>query len=335
MLFAALALAACASPPSEPAKPPTVAIPSPPPPPTASAEASAAPAPDAAKNALDAEIARLRPISVCVRFPDLVTCSGATGEPSIPTLADVLAAVLRATPDMFVHLAKGNSAGPVRPYHLTDAGHFNVLTEDPQPPTAAPLAKYGHVLLGWGWGEDDSIIMTVNLNEESSPPVPDLMPGLVWEVGGDGGATFVSLDGGMYGVGSESIEPGAGPTASWPAPVPDPAFGTMAMTQRGYGSSPSFDKAQKDFLACVKRTWDPVAKKLDDNSYAKGSELAKLVAQQIGSFAIAGIFVRRACKKQIDGWQTAFAGVIDGRKQARVALHEKARARVASFGEGK
>jgi hypothetical protein len=335
MVFAALALAACSLPPSEPAKPPTVAIPPPPPPPTASADASVAPAPPSPESAWDAEVARLRPLSVCVRFPDIVTCSPESAEPAIPLLAQVLAAALRATADMFVHLAKGNSAGPVRPWLLTDAGHFNVLNEDPQPPTAAPLAKYATALLGWGWREEDSIILTVNLNAELPPPIPDRMPGLVWELPEGGGAYFVSLDGGMYGVDSSSIELGAGPTASWPSPVPDPAFGTVAIDQRSYGTAASFDQAQKDFLGCVKRTWGPVEKKLDAKSYAKGSELAAMVAKEMDYFAIAGFFVRRACKKKIDAWETAFAGLIEERKQARIAVFEKAKARVVALGADK
>ena len=55
------------------------------------------------------------------------------------------------------------------------------------------------------------------------------MPGLVWEIDGNR-ATFIALDGGGYVVdlgqaeNRPTLEPGAGPPASWPAPAADSAF---------------------------------------------------------------------------------------------------------------
>lgn len=322
-LIGALAIAACAPRPIDP--PRRAPIPSHPAvAPPASAEAPPAPR----KSALEIEVERLRLISVRVRMPDLTSDDA-------DRIEKIGEAIEGANAGMFVrYVSHGAETRLAYGEELFDGGHACLRdAESERRKTTERLARYGaQSMICYASGSPMYLGVMGSL-----PPLPSGMPGLVWEVE-DRLAIFVSLDGGSYGIrldGSDprpTLEPGAGPPASWPAPASDVAFGRQAMSTGKRVQTRDLEKVDASFGACAEKAWTRAHKRFEGGRFTKDPEMESWIAGGLEEDQVMQLALRRACKKDIQAWEAVFVAMIEERVAARRALFERAKARVVAIG---
>ena len=157
----------------------------------------------------------------------------------------------------------------------------------------------------------------------------DKTPGLVWEVDGSR-VVFITFDGARYVVDLNQssandvpIERGAGPQASWPAPLQDTyADITYVSSLVKAGAHPQktvdeLEAVDKEWNDCVAKAWKP-----------------KRIAKDV-SYRAEAVKIHKGCRTVLDKLETTLVKFIDERAIARTALHEKAVARAKQVGAAK
>lgn len=261
--------------------------------------------------ALSLEFERLAAISVRRRLPDLAKRHDDLTPSAHAVALDLVAeAIERAQPDMFVlYLSGGAETFPILEYEMTDAGHFPSYPDGEM--STGVLKKYGGTtLLGYVSGQT-SYILSYNVEPK---PLPERAPGLVWEVElykGQIGVSFVSVDGESYAFDSAALDLQAGTPSTWPAPVSSPAFGRMAFAVGRRPQTRDIEAADKAVLDCAEQ-----ARK-------------RMTSEQIAAEpALEARWIRRNCRSAIIAWEKTFGAIIEDNVKARMALVEKAKARL-------
>jgi hypothetical protein len=166
------------------------------------------------------------------------------------------------------------------------------------------------------------------------PKLADNTPGRGWEVDG-ATAVFVTLDGARYKVDlstsdkAQTLEPGAGPQAKWPAPLQGAlldVYSVSSYAKAGVMPQKSADelfKLDDEWHTCGVKGWKAVERKMDSGKFTD-ADYKDTVAK-----------IEKTCKKPVDAQEKLLTQMIDERNKERTALYEKAKARVAAIGADK
>jgi hypothetical protein len=278
-------------------------------------------------------VARLTAIAVRTKMPDM--------KPEDSARIDKIAlAVDKATADMFVRYEKHEGTWlpgeHVTPESVRGMGFGGVAhkTDDAWDKNAKGLAKWGGK--AWGFSEYGSRgnHLWVMHREGYPPKLAEHTPGLVWEVDGTR-AVFVALDGGRYEVDlssgdkGTSLDAGAGPVASWPAPIQHALLGFDEVTRlANAGGVPQ--KAADDAMAlddewnkCAQKTWKQ-AERLVDTGKMNEAVRKDWVKK-----------VETTCAKSIKALDASLTATIEERVKLRTELFEKAKAKAVALGAAK
>lgn len=207
---------------------------------------------------------------------------------------------------------------------------------------AKGLAKFGGILKGRVAFPDPSRLRVHNL-KGWPPPVVAGTPGMVWMVSGST-VVFVSLDGGRYELSIPSdptqgmpLENGAGPVASWPAPIQHALVDVDSI--RGFAKGHAIPEAtakeieslDDGWFECVGKLWDATRKQQEklaasqegaDQKRGKMAGLARAAEQKVDKEC-------GPAKKKLEDGLVKF---IENRAKERTSLFEKAKGRVAELG---
>lgn len=284
--------------------------------------------------AYEATVERLKGVSVRVKMSAMKPEDSAK-------LDKIGEAIAQASAEMFVrYVARGQDSWLPRPVPVPDAfsgmeyGAVAHQTDEKWDPTAKGLVKWGGKLKGFSQYNSRGNHMQVMKMAGYPPKLADGTPGIVWEVDGTT-AVFVTLDGGRYTVDlsgadkGQTLEPGAGPEARWPAPLQAALLDVHwvssyakagAMPQKAIDDLTKLDDQWNE---CAQKTWKGAEKKIDSHKFTEGDRKEWVLK------------VERACKKSVDAQEKVFLQLIEARAKERSALHEKAKARVAAVGANK
>ncbi len=278
-------------------------------------------------------VKRLTAVAVRTKLPAM------TAEDSA-RLDKVAEAIDKATADMFVryetHEGTWLPHENIAPDSVSGVGFGGVAhrTDEPWDKNAKGLAKWGGKAGGFSEYGSRGNHLWVMHREGYPAKLADHTPGLVWEVDGTR-AVFVALDGGRYAIdlsGGEkgtSLDAGAGPVASWPAPIQHALLGFEEVTRYAkLGVLPQ--KAADDVLA-TDREWNQCAQKT-----WKGAE--RLVDTGKMNEAVRKDWVKKvdaACDKHVKQLESTLVGIIDPRVKERLSLFEKGKARATALGAAK
>lgn len=285
--------------------------------------------------AYEATVERLKAISVMVKSP------GMKAEDSAK-LDKIGEAIAGASADMFVHyVSRGQDSWLPRPVPVPDA--FSGIeydgvahqTDDKWDPGAKKgLVKWGGKLKGFSsYGSLGNHVQVMKM-AGYPPKLADGTPGIVWEASRTS-AVFVTLDGGRYTVDlsaadkGQTLAPGAGAESQWPAPLQAALLDVHWVSS--YAKAGAMPKSAIDGLtklddqwnACAQKTWKGAERKVDSHKLTQADRKdweAK---------------VERTCKKSVGAQEKVFLKLIEGRAKERMALHAKAKARVAAVGANK
>jgi hypothetical protein len=284
-----------------------------------------APPPPAYQATLD----RLAAIAVRTKFPDLKSEDSAN-------LAKVTDAVGRAGPDMFVHYAAhGQADWAPHMVFVPEAwkgvafGGVAYSSDDPWDVKAKGLAKYGGKNQGFSFSDTPKgNHMQVMTLQGYPPKLADGTPGVVWELEGTS-AVFVSFDGGRYvvdlskaGDNGQTLDAGAGSSASWPAPAQDalltvPDVSSLAkagaVPQKQSDDLLAFDQKWTD---CAAKVWAGAQRQIDSGRFTEADR------KDYGNKA------RATCATIIRGQEASLLKVVEARLKDRLALYATAKARV-------
>lgn len=287
------------------------------------------------KPAYEATVERLKAISVRVKN------AGMKPEDSAK-LDKVGEALAGATADMFVHyVSRGQDSWLPRPVPVPDAfsgmeygGVAHNTDEKWDPGAKKGLVKWGGKLKGFSQYASQGNHMQVMKMAGYPGKLADGTPGIVWEVDGTS-AVFVTLDGARYTVDlsgadkGQTLEPGAGPEAKWPAPMQAALLDVHWVSSYAKaGAMPqaaidSLTKLDDEWNACAQKTWKGAEKKIDSHKFTEADRKDWVEK------------VEKACKKSVDAQEKVFLKLIEDRAKERTALYDKAKARVASVGANK
>ncbi|MBK8256751.1 MAG: hypothetical protein IPK82_29275 [Polyangiaceae bacterium] len=308
---------------------------------TADRTAKALPAPtvkgkyEAPKPAYQATVDRLTAISVKTKLPKFKTEESAN-------LTKIGEAIQQATADMFVHFEAGGSEAWKPSQEAVPQGFTGIAfggvgykTDDKWDPKGKGLAKWGGKNRGFSrYDTPKGNHMQVVKMDGYPPPLAAGTPGIVWEVDGTY-AVFVTLDGGRYRVDlstsdkGQTLAAGAGPQAKWPAPLAEALLDVPTVSsyvKAGVMPQKAIDdllKLDEEWTTCAAKTWKGAEKKIDSGKFTVADE--KEWIQKVD----------KACQKTVDAQEKMILELTEARSKERLALFEKAKARVASVGADK
>jgi hypothetical protein len=161
-------------------------------------------------------------------------------------------------------------------------------------------------------------------------------PGIIWEVDG-GTVVLVTFDGGRYEIsidngGSKIVEPGAGPSVSWPAPLQHALFDVDNIRALAKGNAVAaqvgkdIEASDDAWFDCMNEQWKKAKQELDKIEASQASANDKW-GRLGGARKSAELAAPKTCepkKKQLDAALTKF---IEARNAERLALFEKAKAK--------
>ena len=243
-----------------------------------------------------------------------------------------------ASPDMFVRYEARSSAQPAReevapgvPKAEGADGETGEI-DDRWDASGPGLAKWGGYVLPIAGGDPDHAQGWLMRLRGYPPKLADHTPGLVWEVEGTR-AVFVALDGGRYAVdlsegdGGAPLAAGAGPVASWPAPVQHALLGDAEVRRLlELGALPA--TAVDEFLAAT-ASWRARARTLSSLVHSPLFRSSPAVARMSAKARKdAEAFGAQAVKKL----EAALLALIEGRVKGRRGLFERGKARALAVG---
>lgn len=293
----------------------------------------------APKSEHDKHVEALTPLALRTKNPQF------TSEDS-SNLAKVSEAIGVVTPDMLVRLtehgAKHARWAPASPYIGTTqhaGGSFGLNPS--QTPWADTKAKGG--LAKWG-GELDHDHIEFNRPSRSQmfalkgwpAPLGAGTPGFIWELHG-GTVVFMTLDGGRYHVhvGSDPtpiVEKGAGPQASWPAPLQHALLDMDAV--RLFAKAKAIPEAtakeieslDDGYFECINKVWKS-AKEESDKIEASAASANEKWGRLSGVAKSAELKAPKQCAPELKKLEARFVTLIDGRNTERNAIWEKSKAK--------
>ncbi len=273
--------------------------------------------------------ADLQSISVRAKFPEQKPEDSAN-------LAKIEAVFAKADVSMFVRYKKPSQSGwagraEVVPSNFSGIGYAggDFATDDDEANRHKLALKHGMKLIGISSAESDVGNHMLVRRSDKRDELADKTPGLVWEVDGSR-VVFITFDGARYVVDLNQssandvpIERGAGPQASWPAPLQDTyADITYVSSLVKAGAHPQrtvdeLEAVDKEWNDCVAKAWKP-----------------KRIAKDV-SYRAEAVKIHKGCRTVLDKLETTLVKFIDERAIARTALHEKAVARAKQVGAAK
>lgn len=278
---------------------------------------------------------RLNTIAVRTQFPQFKAEDSAS-------LSKVGDAVSMATKEMFVHFdAHGDKdRSPYRrivpqAFDGISFGGVGYTSEQAWNPKATGLAKYGGRNEGFSdYDTPKGNHMQVMTLEGYKPVLADGTPGLVWEIEG-ASAVFVTLDGDRYEVGlgqsdkGATLDSGTGPTTSWPAPAQDALLtvhDVSSLAKAGALPQKAADDLfgiDEDWTKCAAGVWAGAERLIDMNQFTEADR--KDYEKK----------ARSRCAPFISKQEAMILRIVEARLKDRLALLDKAKARVSSVGADK
>jgi hypothetical protein len=291
-----------------------------------------APDPTVKKSTAELLAESLGAISVRSKMPQYTSDDAAD-------LTKVAAVIAQLDAPAFVHFA-------------TSSGHSGKFAPVPKNPQDAYMGEDAKKKAGMGkynatlvpileLSDDATALKVTGLQISRRPQAPaDNTPGIIWEAA-DREATFVTLDGGRFiidlsGEGGSPLVPGVGPVAQWPAPLAQSALGPAAVASFvDLGVLPQKMKDDQNALQdawhkCAQAAFPALKPQLDATSQANltyGTKEARIKAA-IEKWQ-AGTTTR--CKSNLTKMETLVVAATESRNKDRLALLEKAKARVAAL----
>jgi hypothetical protein len=287
------------------------------------------------KPAYQDTVDRLTLVAVRTRSPQLKAEDSAS-------LAKIGEIVQAATADMFVHFVPGGqeSWGPTQAvvpdaFNGISFGGVGHTSDDKWDPNAKGLAHWGGKNRGFSHEDTPRGNHMQVLRLGGYPPkLAAGTPGLVWEVSGTT-AVFVTLDGGRYRVDlsqadkGQTLAPGAGPQATWPAPLAEALLDVPAVSsyaKAGAMPQKAIDdllKLDEDWTTCAAKSWAGAQKKIDSGKFTEADHKDWTAKAE------------KACQKTVAAQEKLLLDLTEGRAKERLALFEKAKARAAAVGADK
>jgi hypothetical protein len=307
--------------------------------------AEALPAPTVAgqyvapKSGHDATIERLTPLTVMKRLSQYKPQDSGN-------LAKVGEALLAAPPEIFVHLT---DAGAKEAHWAPASAHIDNVTqglggrvgyghaEDTWDKSKAGLAGYGGKLVPMNMEYGSPNRLRMSKLQGWPAPLAANTPGVLWEIQ-DSTAVFVAVDGGRYEIsisseGGPLVEPGAGPSASWPAPLQHALIDVDSVRGLAKGGAiaeatgKEAEKADDAWWSCVNDQWKatkPELDKIEASSMSANDKWGRLV----GARKSAEMKAPAKCapeQKKLEAWLVTF---IQARSKERQAIFDKTKARL-------
>jgi hypothetical protein len=259
-------------------------------------------------------------------------------------LAKIGEVVQAATADMFVHFVPGGaeSSGPSQvvvpdAFSGVSFGGVGRRSDDKWDPAKAKgLSRWGGKNKGFSHHDTPrgNHMQVVRL-DGYPPKLAAGTPGLVWEVDGRT-AIFVTLDGGRYTVDlsqagdkGQTLAPGAGPAAQWPAPALDALLDVTALSsyaKAGAMPQKAIDdllKLDEEWTTCAAKSWKGAEKLIDSQRFTEADRKEWAAKAE------------KACKKTVDAQEKLLLSLVEARSKERHDLFDKARARAAAVGADK
>jgi hypothetical protein len=290
------------------------------------------------KSAYDAEIEALTPLSVMKRTP-------AFHPEDSGNLAKVAEAFAQATPDMLVHVtAMGSKNARWTPASAHIGNEHQGLggtvihapSDDAWDKSKGGIANFGGMLVPMRseFGSPNRLHLYGLKGFPAELAVST--PGIIWEVD-SGTVVLVTFDGGRYQIAidngrSKILEPGAGPSASWPAPLQHALFDVDNIRALAKGNAVAaqvgkdIEATDDGWFECMNEQWKKAKAELDKIEASQISANDKY-GRLGGVRKSAELAAPKTCdpkKKQLDAALTKF---IEGRNTERLALFEKAKAK--------
>jgi hypothetical protein len=195
------------------------------------------------------------------------------------------------------------------------------------------LAKHGGIMLGRVEYSHPSQLRVHQLRGWPNPVLPGT-PGIIWMVSSTK-VVFVSLDGGRYTIETQNegtpVEMGAGDLAKWPAPLQHTLIDIDAIRAFAKGAAipdptaQSFGTLSDAWWSCVNKVWE-AGKKEEEKLHGKYEKLATLPKAYEAK-------ATKECEPSKKALETELLSFIEARSKERLAVYEKAKARVLSFGK--
>jgi hypothetical protein len=283
---------------------------------------------------------KLNPLSVRAKFTQFKPEDSAN-------LARVADALALATADMFFHYAShgDKNSSPYRrvvpqSFDGVSFGGVGYTSDDAWDPKAAGLAKYGGKNEGFShYDTPRGNHMQVMTLSGYKPSLAEGAPGLVWEVNSTT-AVFVTFDGDRYDVPTTQLDPGAGSPGSWPPAVQDALLDVhdvSSLAKAGAMPQKAVDDlmaADQDWTKCAAGVWAPIVKLVDQTTPASNVILIVPDAFTEATRKQYEQKARTTCSAIIKKQESMLVKLVEARSKDRLALLDKAKARLAALGLG-
>jgi hypothetical protein len=301
--------------------------------------ATIAGAPKKEKLAYEIYDEQLDAISVRKKFPSYTSLDASN-------LTKVSAALDQVDPSMVVHYTMRDPNGwlpSVRwtPNNVsgTSFGGGAWQTDDLWDRNKKGLAKYGATVKGYSEPDSQGNHLFVQKMKGYPPNLASGTPGIIWEMEGTS-AVFVAFDGARYSVDcgnanvekGQPLEMGAGPVASWPAPLQHSLVGIPEIT--ALAKAGAIPQKTGDDLLLIDDEWNKCAQKAWTGAKP---EIDKLKTTDMDASTRSNRMtalrdkwaeqVRGKCKGSTDKLEKSVLSFIETRDKERTALFEKAKAK--------
>lgn len=289
------------------------------------------------KSAYDLEVEALTPLSLLARSP-------AFKPEDSGNLAKVTEALATVTPDMIVHVtdlgAKHVRWAPASELigntHQGLGGTVGTgPTDEKWDKTKPGIAQFGGVLqpMRSEFGSPNRLRM-YTLAGFTSDLAPGT-PGILWQVDG-GTLVLVTLDGGRYQLSvsdGKVIEPGLTPQAKWPAPLQHALIDVDGIRGLAKGNAVAaqvgkdIEDADDAWWSCMNDQWKKAKTELDKVEASQASANEKW-GKLGGIQKSAELAAPKTCEPKKKALDAALTRFIEGRNTERLALFEKAKAKL-------
>lgn len=287
------------------------------------------------KSAYDAEVEALTPLSVMKRFPSFQPEESGN-------LAKVTEVLAQATPDMVVHVTAIGAKHAH--WHPASAHIGNVhqglggtvghgVADEKWDKTKPGIAKFGGVLLPMRaeYNSPNRLHLWALQGFNDAPAAGT--PGIIWEVDG-GTIVLVTFDGGRYHVSvdneGKTVEPGAGPQASWPAPLQHQLIDVDNIRAFAKGNAVAaqvgkdIEAADDAWWECMNDQWKkakPELEKIEASAASANDKWGRIG----GARKTAELNAPKTCEPKKKALDAALTKFIEGRNTERLAVLDKAK----------
>jgi hypothetical protein len=291
------------------------------------------------KSAYDIEVETLTPLSVAKRMPSFKPEESGN-------LAKVAEAFAQTTPDMLVHVTQAgakNARWTPASAHIGNVhqGLGGTVVHGPSDEkwdkSKGGIAKFGGVLVPMRAEYNSPNRLRLYGLQGFSGELAVGTPGIIWEVDG-GTVVLVTLDGGRYQIsvendGTKILEPGAGPQASWPAPLQHALFDVDNIRALAKGNAVAaqvgkdIEAADDGWFECINEQWKKAKTELDKVEASSASANDKW-GRMGGVRKSAELAAPKTCEPKKKALDAALTKFIEARNVERLAVFEKAKTKL-------